>query len=920
MLEPALAWGLFARGLAAVQAFALFDLSRQVLAFGGSKGIVPAHVTLAKLRSQLDRPRQRWCYAPSVLWATGSSDPALRGVSLAGACFGAAGALGLGGLSPLWCLCANVCLLSLDCVIGLAMPWDCLLLELGWLGALLPPLLPLPSLESAGAAHPAVAWMCRWLLWRLIFGFGKLKFSGTDHEKDRLYIRDFMIMQPIPSRLGWLLHVHAPLWIHKLLLGGMFFAEIIVPFFVFFTGWPRLLAALVLVGLQVGIQLHGNFGYFNVLTAVLCIPLLDQHASLFDAAEPLALLPAQQLAVWPMLALSAVGGVIHLAFASGLTLSWCYLPVFVSWRSAGRRGFIGFWRALQPFRIVHGYGVFPPHTAPSLKIVPIIQGSNDDGQTWLDYEWRDMICDVRRAPPFVSPRQPRVEYKMFYEALGMNADNFSAGLFQAHNPSAFAAGRTSFIDCLMARLLEGDSPAVEALFRTNPFASSSSSAGVGGSDGGDGGGSASKECRKPSLLRMRVFLYEPCRERGGDGGSRRGGDCPWWTRRDIGPQRPVMTLSRDVPDIWAGLLPEPEYWHWDMVYWRARCAAHVCSNVTDVDLLVPHTIHFDQPRMSYVYDGRKLQETTMEISKSDVASFWTDFVPLVRQHRNDLCAAATVARSGSKFPRGKLSTYEAILSRLSWTLAAQLQPLIFSVAPKSNAKANASPSSLDNTAPVQGPAPAEQLGSYFDLSLLCHHIIMMGEACYLQALEQPAAETLRAVMPMVDHGTDAWCACTPPATATAVETKGGAKEEEMNVEKEDDEDSSSGDDGLQRLSVASGFVLWAVLRYEVLCLHATKFRLNKMTCAPNNISSSVANAGFFELFDHVAAAVPLPRTRSEKELLGDWGAKESYPIFTQDTQLCWVEQGAPPLEPSAEKSKVQKEQESSQEKAPKKTV
>jgi hypothetical protein len=96
-----------------------------------------------------------------------------------------------------------------------------------------------------------------------------------------------MIMQPIPSRLGWLLHVHSPLWVHTLLLAGMFFAEIIVPFLVFFTGWPRLLAALVLVGLQAGIQLHGNFGYFNVLTALLCIPLLDQHASLFDTAEPL---------------------------------------------------------------------------------------------------------------------------------------------------------------------------------------------------------------------------------------------------------------------------------------------------------------------------------------------------------------------------------------------------------------------------------------------------------------------------------------------------------------------------------------------------------------------------------------------------------------------------------------------------------
>ena len=59
-------------------------------------------------------------------------------------------------------------------------------------------------------------------------------------------------------------------------------------------------------------------------------------------------------------------------------------------------------------------GVFPPHTAPSLKIVPVLQGSAD-GVSWLDYEWRDMICDVKRPPPFVAPRQPRVDYKLFYE-------------------------------------------------------------------------------------------------------------------------------------------------------------------------------------------------------------------------------------------------------------------------------------------------------------------------------------------------------------------------------------------------------------------------------------------------------------------------------------------------------------------------
>jgi hypothetical protein len=253
------------------------------------------------------------------------------------------------------------------------------------------------------------------------------------------------------------------------------------------------------------------------------------------------------------------------------------------------------------------------HTQYCTMQVPVIQGSRD-GETWYDYEWSDMICDVHRPPPFVAPRQPRVDYKMFYEALGMNADNFSAGLFQAHNPCAFAGGKTSFIDCLLARLLEGRSPEVEALFRTNPFA-------------GRGKVSGSKG-QPPSLVRMRVFLYEPCRR-----GSSQNESGAWWTRRDIGPQRPVMTL-KDVPKIWADLLPEPEFWHWDHVYWRTRCAARVCSDATDVGLLVPRAVHLQRPRSCFVYDGTQLQEAVMEISEADVAAFWSTFVPLVPTPHN----------------------------------------------------------------------------------------------------------------------------------------------------------------------------------------------------------------------------------------------------------------------------------------------
>lgn len=225
---------------------------------------MPVHVQLAKLRIQLDSPTWRWLYVPTAFWLS-AKDWVLQLVPAVGMI--AAGAVILGwpsGWSPALLLVAQTCLLSLDCVFWMGFPWDCLLFELGWVAILLPALPPVwsaTSLAAAAAPHPLVGWMLRWLLWRLMFGFGKLKFSGTDHVKDRLYVRDFMIMQPIPTWLGWLAHVHLPPWFHQILLCGMFLVEIPLPFLVFVPGWPRVLAAVGLAALQVGIQLHGNFGW-----------------------------------------------------------------------------------------------------------------------------------------------------------------------------------------------------------------------------------------------------------------------------------------------------------------------------------------------------------------------------------------------------------------------------------------------------------------------------------------------------------------------------------------------------------------------------------------------------------------------------------------------------------------------------------
>ena len=131
---------------------------------------------------------------------------------------------------------------------------------------------------------------------------------------------------------------------------------------------------------------------------------------------------------------------------------------------------------------------------------------------------------------------------------------------------------------------------------------------------------------------------------------------------------------------------------------------------------------------------------------------------------------------------------------------------------------------------------------------------------YAAALSQPA-EALADQMPESKDGT--WCAVG----------------------------SASGVAKQRRLTAGSGCLLWVILRYEALCLHATKFRLNRTTCAPNNIKQSVPNAGFLEMFDHLADAVALPAGSAQRRVLRDWG-EESYPAFEQTERLLWRERSA----------------------------
>src|SRR4029453_10227384 len=78
----------------------------------------------------------------------------------------------------------------------------------------------------------------------------------------------------LPTWTSWWMH-QAPHWVHVISLAFMWYAELVAPFFIFGPRRLRLVAFWSIVLFQLSIMATGNYGFFNVLTIVLCFTLVD---------------------------------------------------------------------------------------------------------------------------------------------------------------------------------------------------------------------------------------------------------------------------------------------------------------------------------------------------------------------------------------------------------------------------------------------------------------------------------------------------------------------------------------------------------------------------------------------------------------------------------------------------------------------
>jgi hypothetical protein len=341
----------------------------------------------------------------------------------------------------------------------LSFQWDILLLETGFLSLFFAPwrlyygrdgALRRPD-APAGRPYPvsrAGLFLLKFLLFKLMLMSGVVKLTSGDDCWWNLTALDYHYWsQPLPTVFGWWAD-KSPEWFKHFSVAFCLVVEIIVPFFVWAPRVPRLIAAGLMIFLQLVIALTGNYCFFNLLTIALCLLLIDDsvaaalwaapHARVKNVGAPFR--TAKQLQ--NQLRSYAGIAVIIVTLPINACLIFTAFKPDVDWPGP----LIGIYGRLEPFRIVNGYGLFRVMTKDRDEIV--IEGSAD-GIDWLPYEFKWKPGDVMRAPGWCAPHQPRLDWQMWFAALGSYRQN-------------------PWFGRLIVRLLQG-SPDVSQLLAKNPF-------------------------------------------------------------------------------------------------------------------------------------------------------------------------------------------------------------------------------------------------------------------------------------------------------------------------------------------------------------------------------------------------------------------------------------------------------------------
>jgi hypothetical protein len=455
----------FERALGVIYVVAFLTACNQFRPLLGEQGLLPVPRFVRRVRFR---------DAPS-LFQLGYSDRLLLVAAWAGVLLGAAVVLGLPQSGPLW-----VPMLVWLALWGLYLSivnvgqtfysfgWESLLCEVGALAVFL---------GNARTAPPILlVFLMRWLVFRVEFGAGLIKLRGDPCWRDLTCLYYHHETQPMPNPLSWWFH-HLPRSAHRVEVLANHVAQLAVPFLLFTPQPVAGVAGLIIIATQGWLILSGNFSWLNFITVTIAVFGLSGSwlVHVFPFHHP-ALVGAP---AW------YEGLVVGL---TALVAALSYWPVR---NLLSRRQLMNF--SFNRFHFVGSYGAFGHITKERYEVV--LEGTRDEALSpttaWTEYEFKGKPGDPRRLPPQVAPYHLRLDWLMWFAAMGSPA-------------------RQPWMLPLVGRLLENDGPTVK-LLRRNPFPG-----------------------HAPTYVRARLFRYRFTTR------AERRATGAWWSRTPVGEYLPPL--------------------------------------------------------------------------------------------------------------------------------------------------------------------------------------------------------------------------------------------------------------------------------------------------------------------------------------------------------------------------------------------
>jgi lipase maturation factor len=476
----------FLRLLGLIYFLAFLVLAQQLLPLIGADGLLPARHYLESLESTSGSRFSAFLDLPTIFWFD-CSDGFLQALAYAGVGLALVMVCGFATaplLAVLWFLYMSFVHVG---QLFYGYGWEILVLETGFLGIFLCPVLNGRPFPVSVPPPAPVIWLLRWVLFRVMLGAGLIKLRGDPCWRDLTCMLYHYETQPLPNPLSWYLHQLPPEF-HQIEVLGNHFVELIVPWTLFAPRRLRHLGGVCLVGFQVYLIFSGNLSWLNWLTITLCIACFDDQAL------------GRWLPASLRTRLHSLSSVRPSRARQVVTYALTGLVVYLSLGPV--RNMMGARQAMNasfdPLHLVNTYGAFG--SVGKVRHEVILQGTADqtitDSTQWVEYEFKCKPGDVLRRPCVVSPYHYRLDWQIWFAAMEDPRSN-------------------PWLVHFIYKLLTGDAGAASLLAK-NPFVD-----------------------RPPTFIRAELYEYHFTRFGDSSGA--------WWTRRRVDSYLPA--LSRDAPGL-----------------------------------------------------------------------------------------------------------------------------------------------------------------------------------------------------------------------------------------------------------------------------------------------------------------------------------------------------------------------------------